>query len=121
MLPALKEDGLLLVGEPYWIDPPPAEAYEAYGVSADEYTSLAGMLDRFESCGLELVEMVLADPDSWDRYSAAQWWTAHEWMRANPNDPDMPALREMTTRWRRIYLTFGRRYFGWGVFVLRMR
>jgi SAM-dependent methyltransferase len=121
MLPALKEGGLLLVGEPYWIDPPPAEAYEAYGVSADEYTSLAGILDRFESCGLELVEMVLADHDSWDRYSVAQWWTAYEWIRANPDDPDVPTLREMTDRWRRIYLTYGRRYFGWGVFVLRER
>ena len=27
MLPALKPGGLLLVGEPYWIEPPPEEAY----------------------------------------------------------------------------------------------
>nr|BFE82054.1 hypothetical protein GCM10020093_046550 [Planobispora longispora] len=31
MLPALKEDGILLVGEPYWISEPPAGAYEAFG------------------------------------------------------------------------------------------
>jgi SAM-dependent methyltransferase len=124
MLPALKEDGLLVVGEPYWIEPLPAEAYEAYeaiGFGPDEFTSLAGMLDRFESCDLELVEMVLADHDSWERFSVAQWWTAYEWIRANPDDPDVDALREMTDRWRRIYLTYGRRYFGWGVFVLRAK
>jgi ubiquinone/menaquinone biosynthesis C-methylase UbiE len=119
MQQAVKEDGLILVGEPYWIDPPPVEAYEAHGFTQDDFASLAGTLDRFESVDLELVEMVLADPDSWDRYSAAQWWTTNEWMRANPDDPDLPALREMTTHWRRTYLTYGRRYLGWGVFVLR--
>lgn len=31
MLPALKEDGVLLVGEPYWLSEPPAGAYEAFG------------------------------------------------------------------------------------------
>jgi hypothetical protein len=117
MLPAMKDGGLLLVGEPYWIDPPPPAAIEAYG--KDDFTSLVGTLDRFESVGLELVEMVLADQDSWDRYSVGQWWTFYEWMRANPNDPDLPAMRETNARWRRIYLEVGRRYFGWGVFVLR--
>ena len=29
MLPALKAGGLLLVGEPYWIEPPPEAAYAA--------------------------------------------------------------------------------------------
>jgi SAM-dependent methyltransferase len=121
MLPALKEGGLILVGEPYWIDNPPDAAYAAHGMSKDEYTSLIGTLDRFESLGLELVEMVLASRDSWDRYAAAQWWTVHEWMRANPTDPDLPALREMTDKWRRTYLEYGRRYFGWGIFVLKVR
>jgi SAM-dependent methyltransferase len=119
MRPAMKEGGVLLVGEPYWIDPPPAEAYEAYGFGPDEFTSLVGTLDRFESVGLELVEMVLANRDSWDRYDAAQWWTFHEWMRANPEHPELAAFRETNARWRRTYLAYGRRYFGWGVFVLR--
>jgi SAM-dependent methyltransferase len=121
MLPALKEGGLLLVGEPYWIDPPPAEVSEAYGFREDEFTSLAGTLDRFELVGLELVEMVLANQDSWDRYVAAQWWTMDEWLRANPSDPDQPTFRQENARWRRNYLAYGRRYFGWGVFVLRVK
>ena len=120
MLPALKEGGLLLVGEPYWIDPPPSEAYAAYGFGEDEYTSLAGTLDRLESVGLEVVEMVLANQDSWDRYEAAHWWTLREWMRANPDDPDLPTFRTENARGRRTYFTYGRRYFGWGVFVLKV-
>jgi SAM-dependent methyltransferase len=120
MLPAMKDGGLLLVGEPYWIDTPPAAALAAHGVGEDDFTSLVGTLDRFESVGLELVEMVLADQDSWDRYSVGQWWTMYEWQRANPNDSNVSAFGETNAQWRRTYLEYGRRYFGWGVFVLRV-
>lgn len=115
----VKPDGLLLVGEPFWIDPPPAEAYEAFGFSADDFTSLAGTLQRFEAAGADLVEMVLADGDSWDRYVAAQWWTLTEWLRDHPGDPEAPAVREFRDNARTSHLTYGRRYLGWGVFVLR--
>jgi SAM-dependent methyltransferase len=121
MLPALKDGGLLLVGEPYWIDPPPDEAYTSGGFGKDDFTSLLGTLDRFESVGLELVEMVLANHDSWDRYVASQWWTVDEWLRANPDNPDGAELREWITRAKRDHLAYQRRYLGWGVFVLRVK
>jgi SAM-dependent methyltransferase len=120
MKPTLKyKDSLMLVGEPYWIDTPPSEAYSAWGVMEDDYTSLDGTLDRFESAGVELVEMVLADQDSWDRYEAAQWMTLSTWLGENAEDPDAPEIRKWLNDNRRAYLKYGRRYFGWGVFVLR--
>lgn len=119
MRPALKESGLLLVGEPFWLETPPPAVYEAYNFGPDDYASLAGTLDRFRALGLSLVEMVLANQDSWDRYEAAHWWTADAWMRANPNDPDLPAFRENFLRGQREYLEYGRRYLGWGIFALR--
>ena len=121
MLPALKEGGLILVGEPYWIDQPPPEAYAPLGVTQDDFASLIGTFDRFESAGMDLVEMVLADPDSWDRYQAATWWTMREWLRENPKDPDAPALRDFLSGSHRGYLAYSRRYLGWGVFVLKVK
>jgi SAM-dependent methyltransferase len=115
---AVKPGGLLLVGEPYWVDEPPAKAYEDCG-GKDNYVSLAGTLARFDSLGLDLVEMVLSSPDDWDRYAAAHWWTVHEWLKQNPDDPDAEALRQWSNRDRANYLDYGRRYLGWGVFVLR--
>lgn len=109
MKPALKASGLLMVGEPYWIDPPPDEAYEAWGMRRDDYRSLAGTLDRFESAGVNLVEMVLANLDGWDRYEAPQWMAVDDWLRAHPDDPDAPALREWIATNRRTYLRYGRR------------
>lgn len=120
MRPALRPGGLLLIGEPYWQETPPEEAYEAVGAEPDDFATLGGTLDRFEAAGLDLVEMVLADGDSWDRYYAAQWFTISEWLRHAPaDDPDVPDMRVFLNHHRRGYLTYGRRYFGWGVFVLR--
>ncbi|NYI07885.1 SAM-dependent methyltransferase [Allostreptomyces psammosilenae] len=119
MRPALREGGLLLVGEPYWTEEPPPAAPEALGLARDDCATLEGTLDRFEAAGVELLEMVLADPDSWDRYMATQWWTMSDWLREHPDDPDAPAMRGVLDRARRSHLAYQRRYLGWGVFVLR--
>lgn len=122
MKPALRDErGLLLVGEPYYIEAPPPEALNMWGFKPEEYASLEGTLDRFEQTGLELVEMILADGDGWDRYEAAQWLAADMWLRQNPDDPDAERLREWNARNRRVYLRYGRRYLGWGIFVLRVK
>jgi SAM-dependent methyltransferase len=120
MKPALKIGGLLLVGEPYWNDLPTPEAQAAIGVSVDDFALLEGTLDRIESAGCELVEMVLADGDSWDRYVAAQWYTLDTWLRENPNDPEAAEIRDGYVNSRRSYLQYQRRYLGWGVFVMRV-
>ncbi|WNI14875.1 SAM-dependent methyltransferase [Actinacidiphila sp. ITFR-21] len=118
--PAMRAGGLMLIGEPYWNEPAPEEALEAIGAGPADFTSLAGTLDRFEAAGLELVEMVLADGDSWDRYAAGQWRAVSDWLRAAPTGhPDAADMREFLDHARRTHLTWTRRYLGWGVFVLR--
>ncbi|MFC4036061.1 SAM-dependent methyltransferase [Streptomyces polygonati] len=118
--PAMRPEGLMLIGEPYWTEPPPEEALEEMGAGPDDFTSLPGTLDRIEAAGMELVEMVLADGDSWDRYAAGQWFTISDWLRAAPDDhPDAADMREFLEHARRTHLTWTRRYMGWGVFVLR--
>jgi hypothetical protein len=43
----------------------------------------------------------------------------HDYLRANPDDPEAAALSQWISSNRRAYLTYGRRYFSWGVFVLQ--
>lgn len=119
MRPAAAGDGLLLVGEPFWIDPPAPGAYEAIGCTPDEFTSLAGTLEWFEAAEVDLVEMVLADGDDWDRYAAAQWWTLTQWLHEHPDSPQLSEVQAFRDAARRSHLSYGRRYLGWGVFVLR--
>ncbi len=116
---AVAPGGRIVVGEPYWVDEPDAAGYQAMDSRPGEFVSLAGTLDRFERAGLDLVEMVLASPDDWDRYEARHWAAADDWLRANPGDERAGQVRELTARYRRAYLEYGRRYLGWGVFVLR--
>jgi hypothetical protein len=120
--PTIRDGGRILIGEPYWIDPPPSdEAVSGHGFRPDEFVSLDGTLDRLEAAGLELAEMVLASPDDWDRYEARQWRTVAAWLAANPDDPEHDAMRRFLDDGRRWYLRWGRRYLGWGVFVTRVR
>jgi SAM-dependent methyltransferase len=119
--PAIREGGRILIGEPYWREPPPYRAIADRGFRQDEFVSLEGTLDRLEAAGLELVEMVIASSDDWDRYEARQWRTVAAWLDAHPDDPDHDAMRHFLDDGRRVYLRWDRRYLGWGVFVTRVR
>lgn len=119
MQTALADDGLILVGEPYWHSPPPPAACAAMNCAPDDFATLGGTLERFESAGLWLVEMVLADQDTWDRYEARQWINVDRYLRENRDDPEWDALRQWSAHNRYTYLNYGRQYMGWGVFVLR--
>lgn len=115
--PMVHPQGLVLIGEPYWITPPTPAAEDALGHG---FTSLVGTQERFTAAGAELLELVMADHDSWDRYMAAQWWTVTQWLREHPDHPDHAAMQEFLDDSRTRYLTYGRQQLGWGVFVLRL-
>ncbi|MFB6393866.1 SAM-dependent methyltransferase [Polymorphospora lycopeni] len=120
---SLRPGGLLLVGEPFWrLDPPDQETVEGcHATSRDDFRDLPGLVTLFGDLGWDLVEMVLADEDSWDRYVAAQWFTVRTWLDANPDHELAGAFRaELDTAPLR-YVRYGRPYLGWGVFVLKRR
>ncbi len=93
---SLRPGGLLLVGEPFWRkDPPDQETVEAcHATTKDDFRDLPGLVAHFGELGWDLVQMVLADQDSWDRYVAAQWFNIREWLDANPGDEMAAQMRE---------------------------
>jgi len=116
---AIHDDGRILIGEPYWIEPPRAEALTAFDMRVGDFASLAGTQGRIASAGLELIELVAASQDDWDRYEAGQWNAMDRWLRENPDDPLHAEIRDALDRWRETYLRWGRRSMGWAVFVTR--
>jgi SAM-dependent methyltransferase len=120
---SLRPGGTLLLGEPFWRQRPPSpEAVRAcYARTADDFAELPALLDLFDALGYDLVEAVLADEDSWDRYAAAQWLSVRRWLDANPDDDLAGELREELREAPRRHLLFLRRLLGWGVFVLMRR
>jgi len=71
----------------------------------------------FRTVGYDVVEMVLADQDGWDRYEAAKWLTMRRWLEANPDDEFAKDVRATDLGTER-YAAYTREYLGWGVFAL---
>jgi SAM-dependent methyltransferase len=119
---SLRPGGLVLIGEPYWLKEPPDEATLAacHATTRDEYSSLPELLGRFAAAGWDVVELVLANPDGWDRYHGAQWLSVRRWLDANPDDELAPAFREELSRAPFDHVLV-REYLGWGVFALLRR
>jgi SAM-dependent methyltransferase len=119
---SLRPGGLILVGEPFWRATPSPEALAAcHASSEDDLFTLPGLVAEVGGLGYDLVEMVLADEDSWDRYRAAQWLNVRNWLDANPDDELAPELRTELSEAPLSYVRYERSIFGWGVFALRKR
>ncbi|WP_417071161.1 SAM-dependent methyltransferase [Niveibacterium terrae] len=115
--------GLILIGEPYWRQRPPTEdvAKGCLAASISDYLALPLLLASFGDLGYDVVEMVLADQDGWDRYEAAKWLTMRRWLAANPDDDFAREVREQLNSEPVRYATYTREYLGWGVFALMKR
>lgn len=120
---SLKPGGIILIGEPYWRQIPATEAIaHACGVSSvADFHSLSGLVAFFDQLGYDVVEMVLADQQGWDRYEAAKWMTMRRWLEENPDDEFAQEVRTELTVAPKRHVTWTREYFGWGVFALIAR
>ncbi|OLP03581.1 SAM-dependent methyltransferase [Mycolicibacterium porcinum] len=120
---SLRPGGLMLVGEPYWRRIPPdqetAQACRATDVA--DFRPLPELIELFGDLGYDVVEMVLADQDSWDRYAAAQWLNMRRWLDQHPDDELAPEVRAALTSEPANYARYTREYLGWGVFALMKR
>lgn len=120
---SLRAGGIILIGEPYWRQPPASEevAQGCGAGSVADFLLLPELLASFGDLGYDVVEMVLANQDGWDRYEAAKWLTMRQWLQANPGDELAQEVRAKLTTEPRRYAAFTREYLGWGVFALMAR
>jgi SAM-dependent methyltransferase len=120
---SLRPGGMMLIGEPYWRRVPPDQATVegCHAIGSDDFLPLPELLGRFGDLGCDVVEMVLASQDDWDRYAAAQWLNIRRWLDANADDELAGQMRaELATSPAR-YARYRREYLGWGVFALMNR
>ncbi|MDD3717970.1 MAG: class I SAM-dependent methyltransferase [Actinomycetota bacterium] len=120
---SLRTGGIILVGEPYWRQLPPTEdvARGCLAGSISDFLTLPGLLASFGRLDYDVVEMVLADQDSWDRYDAAKWLTMRRWLEANPDDEFAKEVRDKLTTEPERYAAYTREYLSWGAFALMAR
>ena len=120
---SLRSGGIILIGEPYWRQAPPTEevAKGCLAHATSDFLMLPELLASFGHRGYDVVEMVLADQDGWDRYEAAKWLTMRRWLEANPGDEFAKEVRAQLTSEPARYAAYTREYLGWGVFALMTR
>lgn len=120
---SLRAGGIILIGEPYWRQLPPTEevARGCLANSIADFLLLPALLASFSRLGCDVVEMILADQDGWDRYEAAKWLTMRRWLQANPDDEFAKEIRAQLSSEPERYATYTREYLGWGVFALMLR
>ncbi|UPZ27256.1 methyltransferase domain-containing protein [Streptomyces sp. LRE541] len=120
---SLAPGGIMLIGEPYWRREPQDQATVegCHAGSRDDFRSLPELIEHFGGLGCDVVELVLADQDSWDRYVAAQWLSTRRWLDANPDDELADEMREELATGPLRHVRYQREYLGWGVFALMDR
>ncbi len=120
---SLRPGGIILIGEPYWLRMPPTEevASRCGATCIADFLSLPDQVASFGNLGYDVVEMVLANQDGWDRYEAAKWLTMRRWLDAHPDDDLAEEVRDKLTTEPHRHVTYTREYLGWGVFALMAR
>ncbi|SLJ88081.1 Methyltransferase domain-containing protein [Enterobacter sp. NFR05] len=120
---SLRPEGIILIGEPYWRQLPPTEevAQACFANAIADFHTLPELVASFDELGFDVVEMVLADQEGWDRYEAAKWLTMRRWLEANPDDDFAPEIRATLTAAPKRHVSWTREFLGWGVFALMAR
>jgi len=120
---SLRPGGIILIGEPYWLRLPPTEeiAKGCGAVAIADFLTLPDLVASFDGLDYDVVEMVLANQDGWDRYEAAKWLTMRRWLEAHPDDDFAEDVRARLTTEPKRYTAYTREYLGWGVFALMAR
>uniref|UniRef100_UPI00272EB82C SAM-dependent methyltransferase n=1 Tax=Geoalkalibacter sp. TaxID=3041440 RepID=UPI00272EB82C len=120
---SLRTGGIILIGEPFWRQLPPTDevAKGCFANAISDFLMLPELLASFGRLGYDVVEMVLADQDGWDRYEAAKWLTMRRWLDANPGDEFAKEVRAQLTSEPVRHAAYTREYLGWGVFALMLR
>jgi SAM-dependent methyltransferase len=100
-------DGVLLVGEGFWQNPPTAAALEALDATEGDFTDLPGLVEVAERAGWTPVYAHVSDAAEWDDYEWSWVGSLTAWALDNPGHPDaagtLAFAREHRDGWLRGY------------------
>jgi len=115
----VKPNGLIVVGEAFWLKDPSEEYLKATGTKKEEFGTHQSNVNVGEEEGLTCIYTLLSDLDDWDHYESLKWWNVADYVRTNLDDKDAPELLERTKREKDIYLRWERETLGWGIYIFR--
>ena len=114
-----KMDGLILVGEPFWIKEPEEAYLTAENHTRDMFGTHHENVLAGEAEGLVPLYTVVSSQDDWDHYESLQWYAAEKYAAENNSDPDVPEILARVAHSRTNYLRWGRDTVGWALYLFR--
>lgn len=113
----VRPGGHILIGEAYWKGPPAQEYFQFLGASPDDYGTHADNIRTGMNAGLIPLYAVVSNEDEWDHYEGLYAGSVARYIYDNPNDPDVPTMKERISTWRDAYLQWGRAMLGFGLYL----
>jgi len=114
-----KPNGLIIIGEPYWLKKPDDEYLKMSEFKKEEFNSHFENINIGEKEGLNCIYTLVSNYDDWDNYETLQWWSVNDYITTNPDDPDNSELLSKTKKAKIEYLLHGRATIGWAIYVFK--
>jgi ubiquinone/menaquinone biosynthesis C-methylase UbiE len=111
----VRPGGFVAVGECFLRPGAPSAARQ----QPDQWTDLAGTVERFEAAGVHLHAMHGATQDDWDRYLSTIWSNVMRYVAQHPDDPDAAYFADRVRRGQEAYFSWERDYLGWALLLGR--
>ena len=113
----VNRDGVLLVGEGFWLSPPTPAALAA--LPGTDFTDLADLVEAAEQAGWTPVYAHVSDAAEWDDYEWSWVGSLTQWALDNPGHPDAAEARAVALEHRDQWLRGYRDMLGFVTLVLR--
>ena len=114
-----KPGGLIAVGEPFWIQDPDPVFLEQAGYEKETFGTHYENFKTGEDLDLNLLYTIVSDRYDWDNYYSLYWYAGDEYIRQNPDDPDLPEFKKWLEDGREQYLRWERDAMGWAIYLFR--
>jgi len=113
----IRPGGLVLTGEPHWIQEPDPEYLKMSGMTRELFGTHADNVKTGVEEGLIPIYAILSTKEDFDRYEWLQFRAGELYAMENPTDTDVPELLKRIHHGREEYTRFGRDTLGWAMYL----
>jgi SAM-dependent methyltransferase len=117
---AVRPDGRVLFGAEYWERPPTRDQLANMwpGISADDCTDLAGLVDQAVSAGFRPLRIETASRAEWEEFESGLAADVEDWLLSHADHPQAGTVREKLDGQRSIWLRGHRDVMGFAYLTL---
>ena len=111
---AIRPKGKLVIGEATWkrSQIPPELALSEKFLTEDQLLQITWQE------GFDILYLLRASQDDWDRYESENWRGLLDWLDENPQHPERQEVIEHLHQSQEEYFQYGREYLGWAIYLL---